>query len=79
MMLKPPRHAKEAFDRLTPDLEEIADFINHCRLTAPGRMQLADLLGDYFHRVAASGRPTVLRVVGNVDATPDSSEGHGTV
>jgi hypothetical protein len=53
-MLKPPRDAREALGRLAPDLEEIADFINNCPLTAPERIRLANLLSDHFHGLAAS-------------------------
>ena len=66
-MLTPPRDAQVAFDRLAPDLEEIKDFIGYCPLTAPERMRLANLLGDYFYRLAVSTDVAGLRVAGNAD------------
>lgn len=78
-MLKPPRSAQEAFERLAPDLQEIADFITHCPLTAPGRMQLANLLADYFRGVAVSGQPTSVRLVSDAETIPGGDEQSGTV
>ncbi len=73
-MLKPPRDAKEAFGRLTPDLEEIADFINNCPLTAPEGRRLANLLSDHFHGLAAGYGVTGPWAVGKAVAQPRGNE-----
>jgi hypothetical protein len=73
-MLKPPRDAKEALGRLAPDLEEIADFINNCPLTASERIQLANLLRDHFHGLAASYAVIGQRAAGKTAAQPTGNE-----
>jgi hypothetical protein len=78
-MLKPPSDAEEAFGRLAPDLEEITDFITNCPLSIPERMRLANLLGDYFHGLAASCEPAGVHAVGDTAVQSGSNERPGTV
>ena len=73
-MLKPPRGAERGIGRLTPDLEEISDFIDNCPLTAPERMRLANLLSDYFHGLAASYGVIGPRAVEKAAAQPRGNE-----
>jgi hypothetical protein len=62
-MLTPPRDAHGAFLRLTPDLQEISDFIATSLLNARERMRLANMLAEYFARVAREQARPDLRVV----------------
>jgi hypothetical protein len=78
-MLTPPRDVGEAFGRLVPDLEEITDFIRNCPLTTRQRVQLANLLSDYFHELAVGCGPPDLRLVSDTKARPGSGEGPGIV
>ena len=61
MMLKPPRDAQEAFERLAPDLEEIANFMHSCPLTTAELRRLATLLGNHFHELASSSELASVR------------------
>jgi hypothetical protein len=78
-MLKPPRDAQEAFDRLAPDLEEIVDFINNCPLSTAERMQVAKMLGDCFHGLGVGCELAGIRVVGGAEAHPGDDGRAGTV
>ena len=69
-MLTPPRDAQEAFFRLTPDLQEIAEFIGTSLLKPRERMRLANLLAEYFTRLAQEQARPDLRVV-----PPDAPRG----
>lgn len=51
-MLTPPRNAQEAFLRLSPGLQEIAEFIGTSLLNARERVRLANLLAEHFARLA---------------------------
>jgi hypothetical protein len=63
-MLTPPRDADEAFFRLAPDLQEIAEYIGTSLLDARERRRLANLLADYFASLArAHARPDLRLVV----------------
>lgn len=63
-MLTPPHDADEAFFRLTPDLQEIAEYIAASLLDAHERKRLASLLAEYFASLArAQARPDLRLVV----------------
>ena len=62
-MLTPPLDAHGAFLRLTPDLQEISDFIATSLLNTRERMRLANLLAEYFARLAREQARPDLRVV----------------
>jgi hypothetical protein len=68
-MLTPPLDAHGAFLRLTPDLQEIAEFIAASLLNARERMRLANMLAEYFARLAREQARPDLRVV-----PPDSPQ-----
>jgi hypothetical protein len=69
-MLTPPRDAQEAFRRLTPDLQEIAEFIGTSLLNARERVRLANLLAEHFARQAREQTRPALRLV-----PPDAPQG----
>jgi hypothetical protein len=62
-MLTPPRDAQEAFLRLTPDLQDIAEFMGTSLLNARERMRLANLLAEHFARLAREQARPDLRLV----------------
>jgi hypothetical protein len=62
-MLTPPRSANEAFFRLSPDLNEIAEFISGSLLDARERMRLANLLAEHFASLARQQARPNLRLV----------------
>jgi hypothetical protein len=62
-MLTPPHDADEAFFRLTPDLQEIAEFIGSSLLDAPERRRLAGLLAEHFASLARTHARPELRLV----------------
>jgi hypothetical protein len=62
-MLTPPRDARDAFFRLTPDLQEIAEFIGTSLLNARERVRLANLLAEHFARLARQQARPDLRLV----------------
>jgi hypothetical protein len=63
-MLTPPRDADEAFFRLSPDLQEIAEYIASSLLDAGERRRLATLLAEHFASLArAQSRPDLRLVV----------------
>ena len=62
-MLTPARDADEAFVRLTPDLQELSDFIAVSHLPQHERSRLADMLADYFAGLARVHRRRGLRLV----------------
>jgi hypothetical protein len=62
-MLTPPRDADEAFFRLTPDLQEIAEYIGVSPLHPRERKRLANLLADYFLSLARDQARPDLRLV----------------
>jgi hypothetical protein len=62
-MLTPPHDADEAFFRLTPDLQEIAEYIGSSLLDARERKRLANLLAEYFASLARAHTRPELRLV----------------
>jgi hypothetical protein len=63
MLLIPPRDAPEAFARLAPDLQEIAEFIAASRLNARERRRLANMLARHFEAIAREYARPELRLV----------------
>jgi hypothetical protein len=68
-MLTPPRDADEAFLRLTPDLQEIAEYIASSLLDAGERRRLASLLAEHFASLARAHARPELRLVSDNPAT----------
>lgn len=62
-MLTAPRTAEEAYQRLSPDIEELSDCITGSILARDERARLARMVASRFARLAASFAPPKPRLV----------------
>ena len=53
-MLSKPRNAEEAFQRLTPDLDELSDCISNGILGPGERARLAHMVAAHFENLAST-------------------------